>query len=520
MMDQGWLQEIRRLKTRYQTDPVNAAWYLVGNKDPDKPALYYHRPDQPAVIYTYDELRQESAKWAARLANQGIRAKDRVAGLLPKRPELAAMILGVWRLGAVYVPLFTAFGSEAVRYRIEQSRAKVVVTEDAHREKVAGMRDVVVFNVDHPDPDPQSLDVWQALSETDLLVLLFTSGTTGHPKGVPVPIRALPAFEAYMRWGLDVRPSDRFWNLADPGWAYGLYYGLIGPWLVDQPIFWYGGSFDPDRVTALIKEAGITNFAAAPTAYRAMRAQGAVLPDTLRAISSAGEPLNPEVIRWAETAIGRPILDHYGQTELGMVINNHQFPALQRPLKPGSMGHPMPGFRAVVLDDDGHEVPSKTEGHIALDIGQSPLFWFPGYEGADSATQSRLTADGRYYLTGDDGSVDEEGYFFFTGRSDDVILSAGYRIGPFEVESTLMAHPAVAECAVVGVPDALRGEAIRAYVVLRPDFVPNAQWEDELKDWVRQRLAKTHYPREIRLVDTLPKTPSGKIQRFILRQSE
>jgi len=520
MMDDRWVQEIQRFKTRYQTDPVNAAWYLVGNKDPYKPALYYYRPDHSLMTYSYGALREESAKWAARLAAQGVRSKDRVAGLLPKRSELAAAILGAWRLGAVYVPLFTAFGSEAVRYRIEQSRAKVVITDDTQLEKVAGIGDVSVFNVDHPDQAPESLDVWQALSENDLLVLLFTSGTTGHPKGVPVPMRALPAFEAYMRWGLDVRPSDRFWNLADPGWAYGLYYGLIGPWLVDQPIFWYGGPFDADRVMALIQEAGITNFAAAPTAYRAMRAQGAVLPATLRAISSAGEPLNPEVIQWAEAALGLPILDHYGQTELGMVINNHQVPELQRPLKRGAMGHPMPGFRAVVLDDEGQEVPPKTEGHIAIDMGHSPLFWFPGYEGADSATSSRFTADGRYYLTGDDGSVDDEGYFFFTGRSDDVILSAGYRIGPFEVESSLMAHPAVAECAVVGVPDALRGEAVRAYVVLRPGFVPNAPLEDELKDWVRQRLAKTHYPREIRLVDSLPKTPSGKIQRFLLRQSE
>jgi len=519
-MDDSWSRNIQALKDRYRMDPVNAAWYLVGRHDPTRTALIWRDVQARTLPLDYGELSDQSARWAARLDRLGIGPGDRVAGLLPKRPELLLVALATWRLGAVYVPLFTAFGSDAVAYRVQRSRARVVITDRANRAKVPALPEVSVLDVDEPMQDLPPLDIWRPCRPQDPMILLYTSGTTGQPKGVPVPIWALAAFEAYMRWGLDLRPDDRFWNLADPGWAYGLYYGMMGPLLLGQATFWYGGSFDAAVVVDLLERQGITNFAAAPTAFRAIRAQGLKLPTTLRALSSAGEPLNPEVIRWAEETAGRPIRDHYGQTELGMVINNHQAPELERPLKLGSMGQAMPGFRAVVLDDAGHEVGPGTEGHIAIDIPASPLFWFSGYEGDPSDAESRLSPDGRYYLTGDDGSRDEDGYFFFTGRSDDVILSAGYRIGPFEVESTLMAHPAVAECAVVGVPDELRGQAVRAYVVVRPGVTPYATLADELKEWVRTRLAKTHYPREIIVVPSLPKTPSGKIQRFLLRNRE
>jgi acetyl-CoA synthetase len=262
----------------------------------------------------------------------------------------------------------------------------------------------------------------------------------------------------------------------------------------------------------------VTNFAAAPTVYRAMRAAGdADLRDGLhlRVLSSAGEPLNPDVIAWAERTLGVPIYDHYGQTENAMLVINHHAPALRRPLRPGSMGVQMPGFRAVIVDDEGYELGPGQEGQIGLDIAQSPLYWFQGYYKARERSDQRII--GSYYLTGDAASRDADNYFYFSGRTDDIITSAGYRIGPFEVESALMQHPAVAEAAVVGTPDALRGEAVAAFVVLKPGHAASGELGTDLSQFVKTNLSAHAYPRTISFVDQLPKTPSGKVQRFLLR---
>jgi acetyl-CoA synthetase len=237
----------------------------------------------------------------------------------------------------------------------------------------------------------------------------------------------------------------------------------------------------------------------------------------LRVASSAGEPLNPDVIAWSEAALGVPIHDQYGQTEHGMVVNNHHAPGLARPLRPGSMGHPMPGFRAVVVDAEGRELGSGQEGQLAVDRRASPLYWFRGYYNDPERTAERFTADGRYYLTGDAASIDADGYVFFSGRADDLITSAGYRIGPFEVESALIGHAAVAEAAAVGKPDELRGEVVKAFVVLKPGHVGSTELAAELSQFVKANLSSHAYPREIEFVEALPKTPSGKIQRFLLR---
>lgn len=325
-----------------------------------------------------------------------------------------------------------------------------------------------------------------------------------------------------MRWGLDLQEEDFFWNLADPGWAYGLYYGLIGPLLLGKGTLFYNAPFDPDAAYRILQKYRVTNFAAAPTAYRALRAAGASADTrrklSLRVASSAGEPLNPELIAWAREHLGVPIHDHYGQTELGMVVNNHHAAGLVRPLRPGSMGHPMPGFRVVVASPAGEELGPGQEGQLAVDTRQSPLFWFRGYHADPERTAERFTGDGRYYLTGDAARMDADGYVFFSGRADDIILTAGYRVGPFEVESALMAHPAVAEAAAVGKPDELRGEVVKAYVVLKPGFTPSVELAAELSQFVKSSLSAHAYPREVEFVPELPKTPSGKIQRFLLRR--
>src|SRR5699024_3320710 len=367
----------------------------------------------------------------------------------------------------------------------------------------------------------QSLEQNEVVTKDDLLIILYTSGTTGNPKGVQVPVYSLAAFEAYMRFGLNLRKGEVFWNIADPGWAYGLYFAVIGPLLLGETFIVYDGPFDVQNTLRIFQEYKVTNFAGAPTVYRLMRAEG--IDDNvkeklhLRVLSSAGEPLNYDVIKWAEHHLGLPIYDHYGQTEQGMVINNHHHPDLQSTYNPGSTGKAMPGFRITILNDNGEEVGPNVEGQIAIDTEQSPLFWFKGYYQNEEKTAERYRFGSRYYLTGDDASIDENDYFYFSGRNDDIIMSAGYRIGPFEVESAIMEHEAVAETAVVGVPDERRGEIVKAYIVLKANYIPSEELEKEIQRDVKGKLSAHEYPRMIEFVDALPKTPGGKIQRFLLK---
>jgi acetyl-CoA synthetase len=434
----------------------------------------------------------------------------------------------------VHVPLFTAFGPQAIALRTGDSAARVVVTDATNRAKLAGMdlRVVAVEGRAGAPADGGDLPFWSSLLAADPLaevvavgaddpfILIYTSGTTGQPKGVAVPVRALTSFAVYMRLGLDVRDDDVYWNMADPGWAYGLYYALVGPLLLGVPTLFFNAPFTVDGTLRVLRAYGVTNFAAAPTVYRALRA--AAIDDAgaglrLRALASAGEPLNPDVIAWAERTLGVAIRDHYGQTEQGMMIANATAPALRRPLRPGSMGVALPGFRAAIVDGAGHELGPGAEGQIALDIARSPLSWFRGYYRAPEWSDERIVG-GRYYLSGDAGSRDADGYVHFTGRADDIISSAGYRIGPFEVESALMGHPAVAEAAAVGQPDELRGEVVAAFVVLKPSHAPSDDLAADLSRFVKTNLSAHAYPRAITFVAALPKTPSGKVQRFLLRQ--
>ena len=480
---------------------------------------------------SFAELRDDAGRFANFLAQQGIGPGDVVAGLLPRTPELVATILGALRAGAVYQPLFTAFGPKAIQDRLTMSGAKLVVTDENNREKLTTVENcppVATFARSANDLLGTDLDLRRVLAEQpasfepvlrhgdDLMLMMATSGTTGPAKGVPVPLNALPAFRAYMVDGIDLQPDDVFWNIADPGWAYGLYYAVIGPFLLGHATTLVEGPFTVETTFDVISRLGVNNFAGAPTAFRMIIASGAerALPlrGQLRCVSSAGEPLNPEVIRWFEETLDVPIKDHYGQTENGMMVNNHH--GLDHPVRPGSAGYAMPGYRMEVLAEDGSAAGVNEPGQLAVDIAHSPLRWFGGY-----LNQKIEAISGAYYLTGDTVERDENGCVSFIGRSDDVITSSGYRIGPFDVESSLLEHPAVTEAAVVGVPDKERTEIVKAVVVLAEGFKGDAALSADLQEYVKTRLSAHAYPRLIEFVSELPKTPSGKIQRFLLRRA-
>jgi acetyl-CoA synthetase len=482
--------------------------------------------------FSFEDLADMSGRVANLLKEVGVGPGDVVAGMLPRIPELIALILGTWRIGAVYQPLFTAFGPKAIEHRLGYSGAKLVVTNPANRGKLDEIETCppIATILGPGDALPQGdIDFRAALAAAspdcepvmrkgdDLFMMMSTSGTTGLPKGVPVPLSALLAFGAYMRDAIGLRPDDVFWNIADPGWAYGLYYAITGPLLLGIATTFNEGAFAAGSTYEIIERLGVTSLAGSPTAFRLLLAEGpeaaARIKGRLRVVSSAGEPLNPEVIRWFDAHLNAPIHDHYGQTENGMMVNNHH--GLAHTVRAGSAGFAMPGYRMVVLDDEGRELGPNQPGILAVDIANSPLRWFDGYH------QERTPAIvGGYYRTGDTVEYEPDGSVSFIGRADDVITSSGYRIGPFDVESALIEHPAVNEAAVVGVPDPQRTEIVKAFVILSPAYQGSPELAEELAQHVRKRLSAHAYPREIDFVTELPKTPSGKIQRFLLRKAE
>ena len=515
-------------------DALNACYECCDRyADTDKVALYWHGKDGRKEQYSFAQLKKYSSQYANFLKSQGVQAGDRVSGLLPRTAELIITILATWRIGAVYQPLFTAFGPKAIEHRIKLAGSKLVVTDLGNREKLVDLADcppIVTVHVEQVATEyPQDLSFWQVLEaqsdqcetvlmkSSDPFLLMFTSGTTGPAKPLQVPLKALVAFGCYMKNAIGLTEEDSFWNIADPGWAYGLYYGITGPLFLGHATLFYEGGFSVDNVCQIVQEYNITNLAGAPTAYRMMMAaepeKMAPLKGKFRVVSSAGEPLNPEVIRWFEQVLNAPIFDHYGQTEVGMVVCNHH--ALSHPVHAGSAGFASPGYRIAVLDEQGNELPADTPGILAVDISQSPMMWFSGY--VDSAKSPFVK---HYYLTGDTAEIHADGSMSFVGRSDDVITTSGYRVGPFDVESALLEHDAVIEAAVVGVPDPERTEIIKAFVILSSHATATKALEDELSQFVKKRLSAHAYPRLVEFVSELPKTPSGKIQRFLLRNQE
>ncbi|MCP2287486.1 AMP-binding protein [Nocardia amikacinitolerans] len=534
---------VRELLEGYDGPEACAAELLCDRHPADRVAFTVVEADLSATDLTYGELRERSARFAAALAGLGVGRGDRVATLMGKSADLIVALLGIWRRGAVHVPLFTAFAPPAIAFRLTASRAALVVADADQAAKLAPGDDIpadapwrlVVAGAPEkvgPDTlrfadlldayaadDPRAAAV--AVGGAGLLVQLFTSGTTGTPKGVPIPLRALASFHAYQEFALDVRPDDVYWNAADPGWAYGLYYAILSPLASGTRSLLLHAGFSAPLTWRVMERFGVTNFAAAPTVYRAMRADDTAPPTgfALRRASSAGEPLTPEVVAWSARNLGVAVRDHYGQTEHGMVVCNAWHDELSAAAPLGSMGRQLPGWTCAVLAEDADVEAAPGElGRVAIDTERSLLLWFLGYLDAPERTAQRYTADGRWYLTGDAGSRDADGFFHFSARDDDVIIMAGYRIGPFEVESVLVLHDQVAEAAVVGLPDELRGEVLEAFVVLRNGSAGSAELAAELQQLVKEKFAAHAYPRRVHFVTSLPKTPSGKVQRFVLRQ--
>ncbi len=528
---------VAELLAEFDRPEVDLAAMLCDRHPADAVAFTVVQPDLSSVDLTFGELKERSERFAAALAALGVEPGDRVATLMGKSVDYAVAVLGIWRAGAVLVPLFTAFAPPAIALRLTGSEAKLVLCDAGQRAKLEPGEDIPadapwrVVQVGGEVADGElSMAALMAQehgpapvvpsSGAGEFVRLFTSGTTGTPKGVPIPVKAVAAFITYLEYGLHVTEDDVFWNAADPGWAYGLYYAIIAPLAAGRRSILLQAGFSTGLTWQVLEKFGVTNWAAAPTVFRSLRSGAEPVPSglKLRRITSAGEPLTPEVVTWSEQELGVPVHDTYGQTELGMCVVNGWHPDVAGPIKVGSMGRAMPGWSLQVLKNLSDEIaPPGEPGRVAVDLHASPGMWFTGYANAPDKTAERFTADGRWYLTGDAGSMDEDGYIFFSARDDDVIIMAGYRIGPFEVESVLAADPSVAEAAVVGVPDELRGEVVEAFVVLTSGTEPSDELAESLKQRVKKKLAAHAYPRTVHFVDQLPKTPSGKIQRFVLR---
>jgi acetyl-CoA synthetase len=455
---------------------------------------------------------------------------------MPRVPEHYAAMLGTLKSGMVWGSVNERFGPDGIAYRLDDCDARAVLTTADNRDTVAAaleqapsVEHVITVSRDGtgiPRGDinyhselgmqPREYDPVRTAGEDDAL-LYYTSGTTGPAKGVLHRHRWVAGVAATQRYAVDVQPGDLYWSTADLGWLTGPI-NTLGAWFWGASLFTYEGEFDPATWAALLDEFPVTVLFSVPTAYRMLRANESVLAGAsldLRHALSIGEPLSAGVVEWAEDALGVTVHDTYGQTETGnMIINN--YPTMET--RPGSMGRPLPGVEAAVVDPDSGAVLEPGETGEIAERGEFPCF-FAGYWESPEQTEDCFVdgPDGRWYLSGDLAHVDADGYFWFEGRADDVILSSGYRIGPFEVESAIGEHPAVAEGAVVPKPHAERGNIIKAYVVLTDDAEPSEALKEEIRSHVREGLAAHEYPREIEFVDDLPKTVTGKIRRTELR---
>ncbi len=523
-------ERLEYLAEVFSAPSADPAWLLCDRHPSDATAFTFVDPDGSTADLTFGELRDQSQRFAGVLAEAGVRPGDRVATLMGKSADLVAVLVGIWRAGAVYVPLFTAFASDAVATRLSGGEVKLVVADAEQVGKVPeGPWTVLVSGTERDAgrcladrlaaATPASGSV--AVGGDGAFVHMFTSGTTGAPKGVVHPLRYVAGWQAYLEFALGVRNDSVYWCGADPGWAYGLYSAVVAPLALGLRSVLQRGGFDVAATWRTLKTLGVTDYAAAPTVFRALRSSDVPVPDglRLRRLSSAGEPLTSEVNEWAEPTLGLLVHDHYGQTEAGMAVGFPHHPELRIPVVPQTMGVALPGWSVTVLNE-GSSTPAEEgeTGLLAVDIAASPLMTFSGYAGGRSSAD-RFTADRAYYLTGDLAARNADGTLRFSSRDDDVIIMAGYRIGPFDVESVLARHEAVAECAVVAGPDPVRGEVIEAFVVLRPGITASGGLEHDLQEHVRRHYGAHAYPRRLHVVESLPKTASGKIQRAQLRQT-
>jgi acetyl-CoA synthetase len=506
-----------------------------------KLALRWIGRDDAIRDFSYAELHAQSNRFANVLAQHTIARGDRVFALLGRCPELYMAALGTLKHGAVFSPLFSAFGPEPIKARMSIGRAKVLVTSEAfYRRKIEPWRseladlELVLLTEcsEHPAPATmsfaaamtaasESYDIVPTAAE-DMALLHFTSGTTGRPKGAVHVHEAVVAHHVTGRLVLDLHADDVFWCTADPGWITGTSYGIISPLTNGATLIVDQAEFDAERWYRILEQQKVSVWYTAPTAIRMLMKVGADFAkkfdlSTLRLLASVGEPLNPEAVVWGMKAFGKPFHDNWWQTETGgiMIAN---YPSMD--IKPGSMGRPLPGVTAGIVERAGGNVQEITRhmalGELALRPGWPSMM--RGYLGEEE--RYRKCFAGGWYLTGDLAMRDVEGYYWFVGRADDVIKSAGHLIGPFEVESALMEHPAVAEVGVVGVPDEIAGEVVKAFVALKDGVDQSEALRKELLGHARKRLGPAVAPKDIAFRSNLPKTRSGKIMRRLLKARE
>ncbi|MBI3385604.1 acetate--CoA ligase [Candidatus Gottesmanbacteria bacterium] len=518
---------------------LNAAYNAVDRHTQtwrkNKIALYWENEQGDQKKYTFEDLSLLSNKIGNILKDFDVARGDRVFLFLPRIPELYFCFLGILKIGAVAGTLFSAFQEQALADRLGNSEAKIVITTrelkpriDKVRKKLLHLRHIIVvdeqsfmtsvehasseLNIVHMDPD-------------DYAFMLYTSGTIGKPKGVMHVHRAILQEHMTAKWVLDLRDDDTYWCTADPGWVTGIAYEILGSWSNGVAALVYSGRFDPKRWYGLLEKYKISVWYTAPTAIRMLMAAGSSLVkkynlSNLRHMCSVGEPLNPEAIIWGLKAFKKPFHDNWWQTETGAICIAN-YPSMD--IKIGSMGKPIPGIVAAIVDDSGRELGPNREGNIALKPpwpSMMKTIW-------RRPNKYKSYFVGGWYITGDRGMKDKDGYFWFIGRADDVIKTSGERVGPFEVESALVQHPGVVEAGVIGKPDPLRGEIVKAFVVLSQSQKTKIKakkdadkLEEELALYVKKHLAGHAYPREIEFIDKLPKTRSGKIMRRILKAKE
>jgi acetyl-CoA synthetase len=501
----------------------------------NKIALYYQDGVRKEK-YTFKEMKELTNKAGNVFKTYAdVEKGDRVFIFMPRSPELYFAVLGAVKLGAIVGPLFEAFMEGAVRDRLQDSGAKVLVTtpELLERVPVDELPDLkhILLVGDNLEANDRYIDFKQKLSEAskkldiewvdrkDGLILHYTSGSTGKPKGVLHVHNAMIQHYQTAKWVLDLKEEDVYWCTADPGWVTGTSYGIFGPWLAGASNVIIGGRFNPETWYKMIEEYGVTVWYSAPTAFRMLMGAGDEVVkkfdlSCLRHILSVGEPLNPEVVRWGMKVFNLRIHDTWWMTETGaQLICN--YPSME--IKPGSMGKPIPGVQAAIVDDQGNELPPYRMGNLAIKKGW-PSMMHTIWNNPQKYESYFMPGD--WYVSGDSAYMDEDGYFWFQGRIDDVIMTSGERVGPFEVESKLVEHPAVAEAGVIGKPDPVRGEVIKAFIALRDGYEQSDELIEEIRQFVKKGLAAHAAPREIEFRDKLPKTRSGKIMRRVLKAWE
>ena len=506
----------------------------------DKPALIWEGSNGEQETYTFQQFKEETNKFANVLTDLGVEKGDRVFIFMDRIPELYFGFFGILKAGAIAGPLFSAFGPDPVKDRMLDSGAKVLFTTPSLKAKISSvlgelpdLKHVIIVNKNNRSSEPLASDdisYEQAMAnaapdfdivqttEEDYSIMHYTSGTTGKPKGAAHAHRAAYQQYATGKWALDFQEEDIYWCTADPGWVTGTSYGMSAPWTNGVTQVIYEGGFGASAWYRTIEKYKVTVWYTAPTAIRMLMKAGEDVAhrhdlSSLRFIASVGEPLNPEAIHWGMEAFHMPIHDNWWQTETGAILIANY--AVQD-IKVGSMGRPIPGITASILSEEYEELPVGEEGHLAIKPGWPSMF--KTYWRNEEMYNSRF--QNGWYITGDKARMDKDGYFWFVGRADDVINTAGHLVGPFEVESALIEHPAVAEAGVIGKPDPIAMEIVKAFVSLKDGYEQSDKLRRELIQFSRKKLSAGVAPREIDFIDSLPKTRSGKIMRRLLKARE